>query len=514
MSHLDLEDGLAFGVIAIELGMLSRDQLTDALAAQAEAGGTLGELLVAQGLLTEDRIEEVLALQRLRRAGHDGPKPFGSSRGSPAQTPAPPQITDVAGSGPGQAAGLAYLQPLATPTTIEPAGADPVAAGLAPPGDRQEARREPAESSADRLSADATSLRTLRQLVEAARRHAASTIHLHAGLPPSLRIHGDLRPLKGRAFDAAACEAMAGALLDDDQLRALEERGQVDLAYDVEGLARLRVNVYRQQRGVDLVLRLIQREVPSLESLGLPAAVGEVASLPRGMVLFTGPGGCGKSTTMAAVVDLVNASRPGTILTIEDPVEYVHMPKRSVVRQRQIGRDASTFERALRAALRQDPNVIVLGELRDRETIGLALTAAETGHLVLATLHTSNAAATISRLVGAFPPDQQRQVRTMLGESLRAVVSQRLVRRADGSGRVAALEILLGTPAVANLIRENKLQQIPSALQSGASKGMTSLAASLERLVESGIVDRDEAALHSESPSTFEAPRVAAESSP
>ncbi|HVS65959.1 MAG TPA: PilT/PilU family type 4a pilus ATPase [Thermoanaerobaculia bacterium] len=511
MSHLDLEDGLAFGVIAIELGMLSRDQLTDALAAQAEAGGALGEILVAQDLLTERQIEEVLALQRLRRAGHDGAATFGSSRGSPAQTPAPPQITDVAGSGPGQAAGLAYLQPLATATTIEPA--DPVAAGLVASGDQQEASPEPAESPGGRPPADAAILRTLRQLVEAARRHAASTIHLHAGLPPSLRIHGDLRPLKGRAFDPAACEAMARALLDDDQLRALEARGQVDLAYDVEGLARLRVNVYRQQRGVDLVLRLIPREAPSLDSLGLPAAVGEVASLPRGMVLFTGPGGCGKSTTMAAVVDLVNANRPGTILTIEDPVEYVHTPKRSVVRQRQIGRDASTFERALRAALRQDPNVIVLGELRDRETIGLALTAAETGHLVLATLHTSNAAATISRLVGAFPPDQQRQVRTMLGESLRAVVSQRLVRRADGTGRVAALEILLGTPAVANLIRENKLQQIPSALQSGSSKGMTSLGSSLERLVESGIVDRAEAALHSESPSTFDAPRVAAESS-
>ena len=481
MSHLDLEDGLAYGVIAIELGMLSRDQLTDALALQADAGGTVGEILVGQSWITPVQSQEVLALQRLRRAGE------GRAHAEPAGAAAPPpqQLTEFAGSGPGQAAGLAYLDSPETPTA--PAATAPT------------------------TPVDEAALRALRQLVEAAMRHAASTVHLHAGLPPSLRIHGELRPLKGKAFDAQACETMARGLLDDEQWRGLHERGQVDLAFDVEGLARLRVNVYRQQRGVDLVLRLIQREVPSLESLGLPEAVGDIATLPRGLALFTGPGGCGKSSTMAAVVDRINATRAGTILTIEDPVEFVHTPQRSVVRQRQIGRDASSFDRALRAALRQDPDVIVLGDLRDHETISMALTAAETGHLVLATLTTSNAVATVSRLVGAFSPDQERQVRTMLGESLRAVISQRLVRRANGAGRIAALEILLSTPAVTNLIRENKMQQIPSTMQSGTAKGMSTLDASLERLVAMGAVDRAEAALHAENPASFGASEAGAE---
>ena len=499
MSTLDLEDGLAFGVIAIEIDMLSRDQLTDALALQANDGRSLGQLLIGQGWLTPGQVAEVLALQRRRRgdshpsceAPPEARRDLAADRAPSAAPTSPPQPAQVAGAGSGLAAGLAYLDAV-----------DPGAAAAARTDDATRA----GEPRPARKRADESALRTVRQLVEAALSHSASTVHVHSGLPPSLRIHGELRPLKGDAFDAEACKALAWALLDRDQLDELTSRGQVDLAFDVEGLARLRANVYRQKRGIDLVLRLIEREVPSLESLGLPEAVAAIASIPRGMALFTGPNGCGKSTTMAAVVDRINATRRETVLTIEDPVEFVHQPKLSVVRQRQIGRDSSSFERALRAALRQDPDVIVLGELRDRETIGLALTAAETGHLVLGTLHTSNASATISRLVGAFPPDQQRQVRTMLAESLHAVVSQRLVRRADGHGRVAAVEILLGTPAVANLIRENKLQQIPSALQSGVARGMTSLDASLDRLVAAGVVAREEAALHAENPAAFAEP--------
>jgi twitching motility protein PilT len=450
MSDLDLEDDLAFGVIAIELGLLSRDQLTDALARQVRDPRSLGRILVHQGWISEAQAHEVLSLQGLRRTG---------SREAPL--PAPSVVAPK-------------------PNT---------------------AAAEPPPLFAASISTRESALRTVRELVEAALRHSASTIHLHAGLPPSLRIHRELRSLTGRVFEATECDALARALLDDEQIRELEARGQVDHAAEVEGLARLRVNVYRQQRGVDIVLRLIQREVPTLEALRLPEVVAEIAALPRGMALFTGPGGCGKSTTMAAVVDRVNTTRAGTILTIEDPVEFVHPSKKSVVRQRQVGRDASSFARALRAALRQDPNVIVIGELRDRETIAMALTAAETGHLVLATLTTSNVVATISRLVGVFPPDQQRHVRTMLGESLRAVVSQRLARRADGKGRIPAFEILVSTPAVANLIRENKLQQVPSILQSGGAKGMSTLDASLERLVAVGAIDRAEAALHAENAS-------------
>jgi twitching motility protein PilT len=278
----------------------------------------------------------------------------------------------------------------------------------------------------------------------------------------------------------------------------------VDLALGVPGIARFRVNAYRQQRGVDAVFRLIPAEPPTLLELGLPAELARLANFGQGLVLATGPGGCGKTSTLAALVRILNEERRDHVITIEDPVEYLHPPQRCVVNQRQVGRDTGSFARALRAALREDPDVIVIGELRDTETISLALTAAETGHLVLASMHTTNSIATINRLVGAFPPEQQGQARMLVSETLRAVVSQRLVPRADGTGRVPALEVLWGTRAVANLIREAKTYQIRSILQTGATHGMVALDASLDALVKSGTIDRDEARRAADNPQRFE----------
>jgi twitching motility protein PilT len=265
------------------------------------------------------------------------------------------------------------------------------------------------------------------------------------------------------------------------------------------------VNLYRQQRGVDAVLRFISPEPPTLEQLGLPSSLARFTTYPQGLVLVTGPTGCGKTSTLAALVNLINEERREHILTIEDPVEYIHPSKRCLVNQRSVHRHTASFARALRAALREDPDVVVIGELRDLETISLALTAAETGHLVLATLHTDNAIRTINRIVGSFSSDQQSQIRSMISESLRAVVSQRLIPRADGKGRVAAIEVLVVTKAVANLIRENKTFQIHSVLQTGAAQGMSLLDASIRQHVQSGAISREEAQRYCAEPKSLSA---------
>jgi twitching motility protein PilT len=259
------------------------------------------------------------------------------------------------------------------------------------------------------------------------------------------------------------------------------------------GVGRFRANIYCQQRGFDAVLRTIPNEPPSLEQLGLPADLAKYTQYHQGMVLITGPAGCGKSATMAALVNLINEERQEHILCVEDPIEYVHPSKQCLVNQRHAGRDTQSFARALRGALREDPDVIVIGELRDLETISLAMTAAETGHFVLATLHTNNSVRTINRMIGAFPSNQQGQIRTMLSESLRAVISQRLVPKADESGRVAALEVLVINKAIANLIRDEKTVQIRSSIQTGASQGMYLLEQSLNQLLSSGQIDRETA---------------------
>jgi twitching motility protein PilT len=289
-------------------------------------------------------------------------------------------------------------------------------------------------------------------------------------------------------------------VLDDDQRAALARHGQIDLAYTLPGRARFRANVFRQQRGLDAVFRSIPSQPPTLVSLGLPESLARLADYHQGMVLITGPSGCGKSSTLAALINVINETRSDHIVCVEDPIEYVHVSRRAIVNQRQVGPHTSSFARAMRAALREDPDVIAIGELRDLETIELAITAAETGHLVLGTLHTNNAIRTINRMLGVFPPSQQPQMRTMISESLRAVVSQRLLARADGRGRVAALEVLIATKAVSSLIRDNKTFQIRSVLQTGAAHGMIQLDVSLAELVRGGVVTREEALLHVEDP--------------
>jgi len=277
-------------------------------------------------------------------------------------------------------------------------------------------------------------------------------------------------------------------VLTERQRQRFEEDHELDFAYEMPGAARFRVNVFQQQGSIGAVLRAIPWEILPLESLGLPETIADLAMLPRGLVLVTGPTGSGKSTTLAAIIDRANRLRSGHIVTIEDPIEFVHQHRRSLVSQREVGRDTESFGEALKRALRQDPDVILVGEMRDLETIAIALTAAETGHLVFGTLHTSSAASTIDRIIDVFPGDRQDQVRTQLANSLEAVVCQVLCRTADEEGRVAATEVMMATPAVANLVREGKLQSIPSMLQTGSRFGMHTLNQDLARLVTAGTI--------------------------
>jgi twitching motility protein PilT len=336
-------------------------------------------------------------------------------------------------------------------------------------------------------------------LVDAASQ-GASDVHLHSGSNLRLRVRGSLVEVPDSKLSPPVAEKLIFAALSEEEKSLLEEHGEIDFCYTVKGLARFRGNVYRQLRGLDASFRRISLQPPTLEDLGLPNSLAKFTNFHQGMVLVTGPSACGKSSTMAALVNLINEERAEHILTIEDPIEYLHPSKRCVVNQRHVRRHTESFARALRAALREDPDVIVIGELRDPETISLAMTAAETGHFVLATLHTDNAVRTVNRIIGSFPPDQQDQVRSMISESLRAVISQRLLPRADGRGMVPAVELLVVNRPVANLIREEKTVQIRSTMQTGAASGMCLLDSSLAQLVKSGVVKRDDALLHAEDP--------------
>ncbi|MFI5308104.1 MAG: PilT/PilU family type 4a pilus ATPase [Polyangiales bacterium] len=320
-------------------------------------------------------------------------------------------------------------------------------------------------------------------------RSGASDLHVHSGAPLLARVDGQVRPLSGTSIvSAEAAEKIIAEIATDAQWLVLSKKGEVDFAYEMPGLLRARVNIYRQQRGLDAVFRLIPLKPPSLEELGLPQRLTRLVDFRTGMVLCTGPAGCGKSTTLAALLSALIQSREEHVLTIEDPVEHVYPPGRALVNQRQVRDHTSSFARALRAALREDPDVIAITELRDRETIGLAISAAETGHLVLGTLHTGNAVQTINRIVSSFPADEQEQVRAMLAESLRAVVSQRLVPKASGKGRVPAIELMMVTHAVSNLIREDKTHQLPSVMQTGKAAGMITLDDSLDELVRAQAI--------------------------
>jgi len=320
----------------------------------------------------------------------------------------------------------------------------------------------------------------------------ASDLHLSAGLAPMLRVDGEVWSLDGPALSATHVVDLLSPLLNRYQQKDFETSLETDFAFELPGVGRFRVNVFQQARGMGAVFRSIPAQVQSLESLGLGAVFQRIAQLPRGLVLVTGPTGSGKSTTLAAMIDHLNQHRRQHILTLEDPIEFIHQPNRSLINQRQVHRDTQSFSAALRSALRQDPDVILVGELRDLETIRLALTAAETGHLVFGTLHTASAAKTVDRLVDVFPAGEKPMVRSMLSESLQAVVSQVLVKKIGG-GRVAAHEIMLSTPAIRNLIREDKVAQMVSAMQTGGALGMQTLDMSLKALVTEGVISREEA---------------------
>ncbi len=435
-------DDLLFGRIALHYKLVTREQLVEAAEWQAREGSQirLGEILVDKGYLTRHHLDQLLAVQQ-----DYVEKQQAQGKGAEPAGPRVPSLRDFELEAP----------------------------------------------------------RGLDRLLEHTLRSGASDLHIHSRSTVKLRRRGQLSELAPEPLDPQLAEKLVLEVLDPAQTTALREKGQIDFAYDLPGVGRFRSNAYRQQRGMDAVFRAIPPQPPSLEELGLPSSLARFANFHQGMVLLTGPAGCGKSSTLAALLNIINGERSDHIITIEDPIEYLHPSKQCVVNQRQVGAHTSSFARALRGALREDPDIIAIGELRDLETISLALTAAETGHLVLATLHTNNAIRTINRILGVFPPSQQDQIRTMVSESLRAVVSQRLVTRADGNGRLPALEILVVNKAVGNLIRENKTFQIKSVLQTGGAQGMCMLDASLTDLLKKGIITREEALKHTDDPAKF-----------
>jgi len=464
------------GRVALHLKFITPDQLAEATRLQADKGGEkrLGEILVEQEMLTSDQLEKVLKARQ--------------------------QV--VARARAKQAAVQANPEPEIQRST-SPA-AQPAAASAAPAGSSAPVAASPSAQPAAGSGAPAASTdRDVQDLVALLRRGVelgASDIHLHAATPLRMRLHGAFRQEGDAPLDPADTARMLHAAMTAEQRAHFHADGEIDFAYTVPGLGRFRVNCYRQQRGPDGVFRSISAEPPTLEDLGLPSELARFTNYHQGMVLVTGPANCGKSSTMAALVDIINAERKEHILTVEDPIEVLHPSKRCLVNQRNVGSHTDSFARALRGALREDPDVIVIGELRDLETISLALTAAETGHLVLASMHTGSSIRTVNRMIGVFPSDQQEQIRNMVSESLRAVVSQRLVPTADGHGRVPALEILVSNKAIGNLIRDNKTFQIFSTLQTGAAQGMCLLDDSLNKLVASGSISHETALEHCDDP--------------
>jgi twitching motility protein PilT len=439
------------GRIALHYKLVTQEQLQEALRTQArpgEAKRPLGDILLQMNVISQEQLAWLLNAQvqmEKKQAAAAAPAP------SPAAAPRP--------SSPRPAAAPVALAPLTGPLSLE-------------------------------------------SILARAMEAKASDVHIHAGAPAQLRINGYFKDLKLGTLDAATTESLLFAALTEEQKKAVREHQDLDFAIQLP-MGRFRANIYKQQRGWDGVFRPVPAKPPTLEELGLPPMLKRLTDWHQGLVLVTGPAGCGKSSTLAALVNLVNQSRKEHVITVEDPIEYVHPSKKCVVNQRQAGLHTRSFANALRAALREDPDVIVIGELRDLETISLAITAAETGHLVLGTLHTNSAIRTINRILDVFPPKQQSQIRAMVSESLKAIVSQRLVPTADGTRRVPAFEVLFVKPSVSNLIRDEKTFQIRSVMQTGRSEGMCLLDDSLAELVKAGTVAREVARRFCEDPKRF-----------
>ena len=340
------------------------------------------------------------------------------------------------------------------------------------------------------------------ELLAFSAKQGASDLHLSAGLPPMIRVDGDVRRINLPPLEHQEVHGLIYEIMNDKQRKDFEEFLETDFSFEVPGVARFRVNAFNQNRGAGAVFRTIPSKVLTMEDLSMGQVFKDISMVPRGMVLVTGPTGSGKSTTLAAMVDYINDNRYDHILTIEDPIEFVHESKKCLVNQREVHRDTHGFNEALRSALREDPDIILVGEMRDLETIRLALTAAETGHLVFGTLHTTSAAKTIDRIIDVFPAEEKDMVRSMLSESLQAVISQTLLKKVNG-GRVAAHEIMIGTPAIRNLVREDKVAQMYSAIQTGASVGMQTLDQCLSDLVEKRMISRDTAREKAKVPENF-----------
>nr|WP_246566199.1 type IV pilus twitching motility protein PilT [Tissierella simiarum] len=321
----------------------------------------------------------------------------------------------------------------------------------------------------------------------------ASDIHITVGMPPVMRISGELVTFEDIILNPDDTKDLISQALSNTQWNELEEKGEVDTSFSSPGVGRFRINAYKQRGSYGMALRIIPLEIPTIEDLGLPTIVKDLSNLPRGLILVTGPTGSGKSTTLASMINLINQEKKCHILTLEDPIEYLHKHNKSIVNQREIGSDSRSFSNGLRAALRQDPDVILVGEMRDLETISIALTAAETGHLVLSTLHTIGAAKTIDRIIDVFPPHQQQQVRVQFSSVIQSIISQQLLPKANGEGRVAAFEIMVANPAIRNLIREEKVHQIDTAIQTGAKFGMQTMDSSLLELYIKGMITKETA---------------------
>ena len=444
------------------------------------------------------------------RASHDAWPPPGQPPVPPAQASVPltappaPAIVEVS----------AVPQPVSQPDAMSVPVYAPAEAPAAPAFPTIESVPQPSQIAAapvidsttlgpispEYRNADPDIIAALQQVLFT----GASDLHVTANAAPMLRVDGGLSPVAGASvWSAEKVREALLSLLSADQLARFEEHLELDLAYTLSASARFRVNMYQQRGAIGAAFRLIPTTIKTLAQLGVPDSVGRFATLPRGLVLVTGPTGSGKSTTLAALIDLVNRTRADHIVTVEDPIEFMHGNKRSLVNQREVGHDTHSFAAALKHVLRQDPDVILVGEMRDLETISVALTAAETGHLVFATLHTQSAASTIDRVIDVYPPHQQDQVRTQLSSTLQGVVSQTLVKKAQGNGRIVATEVLVTTPAISNLIREGKSYQITSSMQAGRELGMHTMDQHLAQLVDEGQITRDSAFEKAADPETL-----------
>ena len=345
---------------------------------------------------------------------------------------------------------------------------------------------------------------TIEEILSAAKEAGASDVHLTVGIPPKMRVNGNLITMNyPRMLPADTLDVLL-SIMTEPQRDRFEERGEYDMSFSIPNVGRYRVNAYKQRGSVAMAFRLVGTKVPAPEELGVPVSVVDLYQRKRGLILVTGPTGSGKSTTLAAIIDKINNNRDAHVITLEDPIEYLHQHKMSMVNQREIGLDSESYANALRAALREDPDVILVGEMRDFETISVAITAAETGHLVLSTLHTIGAASTVDRVIDVFPPHQQQQIRVQLSNVLEAVISQQLIPRADGKGRVAAFEVLHANPAIRNLIREGKTHQIPSMMQTGRRQGMITMDEAIVQLARAGSISRQMAVEFAQNPETME----------